>query len=143
MVCRTVNEHRRDILAPQVQAPGPPVFPDDVDWKSIDHELMYKILSLPSEVESADRFIKATWDIAYPPDFEDWFEERKFRYSQFGLIAYKLSEDLTTKYNIQKKIYNDWNPSEDLKQELDAVSKRLKARIERHQEFAKEMFGDK
>ena len=130
-------------LSPQVKAPGAPVFPDDVDWKSIEHELMYKILSLPAEVESADRLIKATSDIAGPPDFEEWFEERKFHYSQFGLIAYALSDELCNKYSIQKKIYNDWDPVADLKRELKIVAKGRPKRIDSYSFFVKKILGDK
>ena len=31
----------------QAQTPLAPAFPEDLDWKSIDHKLMYRILSLP------------------------------------------------------------------------------------------------
>lgn len=44
-------------LEPQVKEPGVPVYPEDVDWKSINHELMYRVLSLPSEVKAAERLI--------------------------------------------------------------------------------------
>lgn len=85
-------------LHPQVTSPGPPVYPEDVDWKSINHELMFQILSFPSEVEEGDRMIKATWDITGPPDYNEWFTERRFHYSKFGLIACKLSDDISKRY---------------------------------------------
>lgn len=122
-------------LEPQVTAPHAPNFPDDIDWKSIDHELMYKILSLPAEVEGANRLIHAASKIANPPDFEDWFEERKFHYCQFGIIAYKLSEELCLKYNIKKKVYNDWDPLNSMMQELGTIIKRREERMKRHLEF--------
>ncbi|MGJ7030937.1 hypothetical protein [Niabella hirudinis] len=130
-------------LEPQVKAPGAPVFPDDVDWKSIDHELMYQILSFPSQVEYADRLIKGTRNFADPPDFEDWFNERKFHYSQFGLEAYRLSEELCRKYSIQKKIYNNWDPVADLKSELNKVMERRQRRIQSHSNFVKKILGNK
>lgn len=111
-------------LEPQVKAPNSPVFPDDVDWKSIDHELMYQILSLPAEVENAERLINGTTEFSGPPDFEEWFIERKFHFSALGLYAYKLSNDLCNKYNIQKKIYNNWNPEETFKKKLKEASKK-------------------
>jgi hypothetical protein len=94
-------------LKPQVKSPSAPVFPEDVDWRAIDQDLMYKLLSMSSEVDAADRMIKFSENIASPPDFEDWFDERGFYYSQFGLTAYKLSEELSKRYNIKKKTYND------------------------------------
>lgn len=110
-------------LEPQVKIPAPPIFPDDVDWKSIDHELMYKILSFPSDIIAGNKIINFSTDIASPPDFEEWFEERRYYYSQFGLTAYKLSEELSMTYNIKKRTYNDWNPVEDFKRELTKATK--------------------
>jgi hypothetical protein len=129
-------------LEPQVKAPHTPVFPDDVDWKSIDHELMYMILSLPAEVESAERLIKAASEIAEPPNYEDWFDERKFHYCGLGLMAYKLANDLSTKYNIKKKTYNDWDHVANLKKELEAVIKRRQKRMQEHRKFVNKILGD-
>jgi hypothetical protein len=136
------QRNKQGYLEAQVSAPSAPIFPNDVDWKSIDHELMYMILSLPAEVESAERIINAAAGIADPPDFEHWFDERKYRYSQLGLVAYKLSEDLCSKYNIKKKIYDsNWNPAIRLKQELDEVIKRRQTRAERDKQFVNRILG--
>lgn len=75
----------------------------DLDWKSIDHELMFQLLSFPAEVEEGDRVINATWEITGPPDFEEWFIERRFYYCLFGLMSYKLSDDLSRKYVSERK----------------------------------------
>lgn len=122
-------------LKPQVKAPGPPVFPNDVDWRSIDKDLMYEILSLSSEVESADRIIKAAGNMATPPDYDEWFSERAFWYGQFGLTAYKLSKELCEAYNIQMKTYGDWNPVTDLKNELLLIQKRRDKEKHSHDKF--------
>ena len=44
-------------LEAQVSQPKGLPLPDDVDWRSIDHGLMYKILALPSRIERDNRFI--------------------------------------------------------------------------------------
>lgn len=128
-------------LKPQVKAPSPPFYPEDIDWKSIDHELMFQILSFPSEVEDGDRIIKATWDITGPPDFEAWFIERRFHYCQYGLMAYKLSDDLSRKYGIKKKTYNDWEPVEDLKEELQKATLERQLKIEEYKKILKKILG--
>jgi hypothetical protein len=122
-------------LKPQVKAPGPPVFPDDVDWKAIDPDLMYILLSMPSEVEAGDRMIKFTENIAGPPDYEEWFEERRFYYSHFGLTAHRLSGELSSKYKVPKKVYNDWNPVADLEHELNEAKRGRQKRITEYQLF--------
>lgn len=130
-------------LSAHVESPGPPVFPADVDWKSIDHELMYNILAFASEVEAGDRIIKATEDVAQPPHFEDWFNERKFHYSRFGLIAYKLSKDLCVKYDIRQKDYKGYDPEADLKQVFETVGKWRQKRMEEHGQFLNKVLGAK
>lgn len=125
----------------QVKALGAPIFPDDVDWKSIDHELMYKILSLPAEVESAGRLIDATLNFSGPPDYEEWFDERKFHYSGFGLTAYHLSNELCTKYKIQKRTYNDWDPVADLTRELETVARTRQKRFQDQRQFVEKTLG--
>ena len=128
-------------LEPQVKAPGPPVYPDDVDWKSIDHETMYKILSFPADVESSESIISAAWEVAHSPDYEEWFEERAFWYSQWGLAALALTEDLSKKYSIRKKTYKNWDPVAELKKELEAIHQRRQKRFEDHKKFVNSVLG--
>ena len=123
-------------LEPQVIAPGPPKFPNDVDWRSVDQEIMYKLISFPSEVEAGDRMIAHTKDFAYPPNFEDWFLERKYYYCTFGIHAYNLSNELTNKYGIKKKVYNNWEPESDFKEEFAKISERRIERIEANKRIA-------
>ncbi|KQR95192.1 hypothetical protein ASG01_04895 [Chryseobacterium sp. Leaf180] len=128
-------------LEPQVISPPVPKYPEDIDWKSIDHNLMFEILSFPSEIEDGNRMISASNNIAFPPDYQDWFDERKFYYCQFGLIANKLSNGLSQKYGIKKKTYNDWDPVSDFTVELKAVAKKRNHRIEDHKTFVKRILG--
>lgn len=128
-------------LVSQVDIPSAPNYPDDVDWKSIDPDLMFELLSFPSEIEDGNRIISAATTIAYPPDYQDWFDERKFYYCRFGLIANKLSNDLSKKYGIKKKKYNNWNPVEDFSNELRAVAQRRNHRTEEHKAFIIRVLG--
>ncbi|MDN5478540.1 MAG: hypothetical protein L0G39_16520 [Chryseobacterium sp.] len=128
-------------LEPQIISPSAPKYPDDIDWKSIDHDLMFELLSFPSEIEDGNRMISSSSNIAFPPDYQDWFDERKFYYCQFGLIAHKLSNDLSQKYGIKKKKYDDWDPVNDFTTELKIVAKKLNHRIEDHKAFVKRIFG--
>jgi hypothetical protein len=87
-------------LEPQVEMPKPPVFPADLDWQTIDHGLMYKILSLPNQVEAGHRSVCAIGEFAFPPDYEEYFEERWLQFAELGLIAAQLAFDLRTAYGI-------------------------------------------
>ncbi|WP_433780458.1 hypothetical protein [Flavobacterium anhuiense] len=129
------QKNEQGCLEAQVSHPSAPLFPDDVDWKSIDHELMYKILSFSSDIASANKIIDSTWEFTGPPDFEEWFEERKFHYAKFGLHAYELADELCERYEIKKKTYNDWDPKAELKRELKLVNEKREKRILRQQSF--------
>ncbi len=128
-------------LEPQVKTLGPPVYPDDIDWKSIDHEMMYKIISFPADVEGADKIIRAAKVVAKPPNFEDWFDERAYWYAQFGLAAYALAEDLSKKYCIKRKTYNNWDPVAELKANFEAIRTRREKRFEAHRSFVDTTLG--
>lgn len=109
---------------PNIQAPDAPVYPDDVDWKSIEHELMYKILAFPSEVKGSERVIIDMWDISQGIDYLHWYSERAYWYSSYGLQAYRLSRELALKYGIKSKTYPAWDPEKEF--------------TEKHQRFAME-----
>lgn len=127
------GERNKDgYLEPQVIAPGPPIYPNDVDWRSVDQEIMYKLISFPSEVEAGDRMIEFTKNIANPPNFEEWFLERNFYYCNFGMHAYNLSNELANKYGIKKKVYNNWNPELDFQNEFTRSSQIRKQHIEKN-----------
>lgn len=128
-------------LKPQVKIPSPPIYPDDVDWKSINPELMFKLLSFPSEIEEGNKMINFAGEIAGPPDYEEWFVERKVFYSKFGLIAFKMSEELADRYHIKKKTYNNWNPVTDLTGELKSALKDQKKLEEEQREIIKRILG--
>lgn len=111
-------------------------FPKDIDWKSIDAELMYKLLSFPTDIESFHGQIQMAWDI----DLKDrtiGMEERAFHYAQWGIHAHKLLDELCNKYGIKKKTYNDpnYNPVADLTKERDRLHHRRSARFRQSAEL--------
>lgn len=89
-------------LRPSVEKSGPPVYPKDIDWKSIDHKLMYKALSLPNKVLAADRSIGLAADIASPPEYDEVFEERHIQYSRIGLLTLEIIKGFRARYGIEE-----------------------------------------
>jgi hypothetical protein len=55
------EEDNQGVSTPRVKAPPPPVYPSDVNWKSIEHSMMYTLLSLPASAASAANYVGA-WD---------------------------------------------------------------------------------
>lgn len=118
-------------LEPQVPLPGPPMFPEDVDWKSIGHDLMYRLLSMPAEVEEADQaigFVRSV--VAFPPDYDEFFEERSYQYGQIGLKASALADELRKIYSIPQRELGDWNPLEKLSEAIKEVEETRQKRAD-------------
>lgn len=139
-----LNEGQRNsngCLAPQINHPTTISYPEDVDWKSIDSEIMFKLLSFPSEIEDGNRLIQATEKFAEKPDYADWFNERKYYYCTFGLFALKLSNEISKKYGVKTKKYIYWDPEKDLNEKLSVVNKQRRQRIEEHKNFVKRVSG--
>lgn len=86
-------------------------YPQDVDWKAIDPELMYRVLMLPNQVADAEQSIGNVGEhVASPPDYEEYFEERQFQYAKVGLIALQLASDLRCASHLPPKDYSAWDP---------------------------------
>jgi hypothetical protein len=118
-------------LAPQVDEPSPPAFPEDLEWKSIEHGLMYRLLSLPSEAEAAARMIGAASEHAFPPDYEEAFEERQYQYARLGLAAFALTKEIRKEYGIPPKELGDWDPVEHLSKGKEQVEEQRSKRRQR------------
>lgn len=113
-------------LQAQVALPNGLQFPADVDWKSIDHGLMYRILALPSRIEADNRVIAAVGDDSFPPDFDEVFDERQYRYACLGLDTADLVQTLRRTYGIPPREYGRWDPAQTLRDK--------KAKIDRTRE---------
>lgn len=120
-----LNQGQRDqegCLVPQATDPGPIVYPEDIDWKSIDPKLAYRLLSLQPSAESADRAISAAVEFTDgPPDYKDIFEERYLQYSKIGLLVTELENEICKTYKIPSDDSEDWKPKESFKKIIKQV----------------------
>jgi hypothetical protein len=103
-----------------VQVPVPEFDPEvaKVEWKTLPADLMYEILSLPIEIEAADRSINDAKEyVAMPPDFDEFFEERQYQYAQLGIKASNLAAKLREFANLPRKSCAKWDPVEYMEKE--------------------------
>lgn len=100
------------ITRPRVADPTISI-PQDVDWRSIRPDLMYRILGLPNEIDVARHSIEfVATEIAGPPDHEEYFEERIIQYGQLGLAALALADEIRETYGIPQRNYANWRPKD-------------------------------
>lgn len=91
----------------------PPKFSPEalaVEWRSISTELMYEILDLPYKAELAGHIIEDASKNSFPPDLEDYFEERQLQYANLGLLAAAISAKLRTEAKLPERSVAHWDP---------------------------------
>lgn len=115
-------------LEPQAAQPKELLLPTDVDWRSIDHALMYNILALPSRIEADNRAISFAAEHSFPPDYEEVFEERRYRFACLGLDAAALTHTLRSRYDIPAQELGDWCPIDYLTDEKTKIEKQREDR---------------
>jgi len=109
----------------QVSPPPTPKYPDDIDWQSINPALMYDILSFPNSIEAAKEAIRATDDFAFPPTYDEFFEERQHQYSLLGLKALDIADCLRNQFNFPSRRFEGWHtpPEKIFQKKLDQIKK--------------------
>ena len=123
-------------LRPQVSLPDRLEYPDDVDWQSIRHELMYDLLSLPEWVVRSNRTIQfIANEIAAPPDYDEAFEAQHEEYATLGIQAFELAATLRRTYGLPERTKDGWDPLTYLKQEKRKIGDQRQEADRRHAEF--------
>lgn len=98
------------------------MLPQDVDWKSIDVQLMDRILTIPNKMENASASVNFVGEmLAGPPYYEEVFEERRYQWAKLGLLALDIASDLRTTYGLQQPDYSMYDPREVLKKHFVAA----------------------
>jgi hypothetical protein len=91
---------------PRVVAPPTPTYPTDVDWHSIDHRLMYDLLSLPNAADKASGMVDSCFEHAE----DSGFETRSFEYATLGLKTFELTQRLRKTYGIPNQDLSEQDP---------------------------------
>lgn len=91
-------------------APEPSLaYPDDVEWRSIDPDLMFRALNLQNEIRMAKDFISFSWE---HESENETFRERQYRFAGLGLAAVGVVADLRKMAGLPPQDYEEeyWNP---------------------------------
>lgn len=98
---------------PQVAAPEPPAFPDDIDWTSISPNLMYRVLALPNLALGTARFIIAATEYSFPPDYAEVFQARWEGYADLGIEALGIVAALRRQFKLPEPSIDIGDPEWD------------------------------
>ncbi|MEM1149939.1 MAG: hypothetical protein AAGI03_05195 [Pseudomonadota bacterium] len=96
---------------PLVELPPKLTLPDDVDWTSIPPDLCYRILSLPSREKSAADAVSFMGG----PGGGDPADARDEHFTDLGLLAHAIAQDLRAAFGLEAPRRNEWDPAESLR----------------------------
>ena len=118
------------------QAKTPNIEPEtlDVNWKVLPSKLMYKVLNFPLEIEHSNGVISSIAEhVAFPPYYEEYFEERHYQYSNLGLIVFEINKELRMLGKLPDKSFGEWDSPQKMKSlNVDAIkSKELREEQQR------------
>lgn len=109
-------EGNRGEATATTETPSPVIFPDDVDWRSIDHQLAYDLLALDNKIYDAKQAINWAADFSSPPDHDEYYEERRHQYAMLGLEAARLARVLRDTHDLPRRVFGEWNPETKLRE---------------------------
>ncbi|MBD8663044.1 hypothetical protein IFT59_07230 [Rhizobium sp. CFBP 8752] len=75
-------------------------FPADADWRVLEPQMMYRILSLTSSIAVITRGIRMLGYQAGPPNFGDKYKYRCDEFAGLGLVTLKIIDDLCDRYRM-------------------------------------------
>ncbi len=117
------TESGEEYYVAQVRQPTPPVYPDDIAWRSLPETLMHQILGLPNKARTTDRYIDGISKyVADWPDYSDFFDARQEGYAKLGHEALSLVEQLAKRFHItathKAEFGDEWDPKELLAEKI-------------------------
>ncbi|MDF4975182.1 hypothetical protein P3748_16930 [Vibrio parahaemolyticus] len=81
----------------------------EVEWKVLEQDLLYDILSLPQLIHQVESYISSVGEHAFPPDYDEYYTARTSKFASLGLIAIQLSEQLRTIGKLPMRKIEDWD----------------------------------
>ena len=88
---------------------------------------MHRALAMTTKARSTNRYVSASAENAFPPNYEEFFEPRREGYAQLGLAALELVNDLRKQYGIATKtrseLGSEWDPKAHLHDMVDRFEK--------------------
>jgi hypothetical protein len=99
-----------------------------VEWRSLPTTLLYDVLDLPRQAESASQYVDHAFEYATLPDRDEGFEERQFRYATLGIAASGLATRLRQHARLPGQGIEDWNPVAYMEERLAEIGAMRRAR---------------
>lgn len=131
------TESGEEYCVAQAEKPDPLDFPNDIAWRSLEENLMHRILALPNKARSTEKYLSICAENACPPYYSEVFEPRQEGYARLGIDTLVIVEELRKRYKISvessAEIGIDWDQKAHLEDVIEKIAKVQAKREERRQ----------
>ncbi|MCQ1855832.1 hypothetical protein [Neorhizobium galegae] len=113
-------------------------YPGDLGWTSLKRELMYAAFRLKVEHDSVVKGLEFVGsEIAFPPDYEEYYSEKRVLFSNQGLATLELVRSWKDHYGVPTADRRDYDPRTTFDRMLAQRAKYDAEREARRQELEK------
>lgn len=121
------------VASPQVSDPSFEPQSIKVEWKALPSNLMYEILNFPTEIENTHRILRNVWEYdAFPPDYDEYFGERRYQFALLGLKAFQMSNKLRRIAKLPKYERQDYDPVDIMNRTKTKYEQIMQLKAEEH-----------
>lgn len=100
-------------------------YPSDLGWTSLHRQLLYAGFKLKAEHDSVENSLEFVGsEIAFPPDYEEYYEEKSVMFSEQGLAALELIRSLKDHYDVPTANRRSYNPRDTFERKIEERRKR-------------------
>jgi hypothetical protein len=126
-----------------IETPEAPRFPDDLDWRSIDPQIAFNLLSLNNKLEQARRDVGLAMEYAETEnDLDQYYDTRRNAFAKLGIEAAEIGRGLRETYGLPRRSFDRWNPEEELKSVRASFEKKERAAKQQKAGYAATDVGD-
>lgn len=99
-----------------------------VEWKSIEPNLMYSILSIPLELAEAEDYLEGVAEHDDPPH-DGYISARQIRFAELGVMVTEIARKLRFEAGIPARPTKEWNAESYLRRRLQVLQEREAKRL--------------
>jgi len=96
------------------------------EWKLLPTKIMHALVHFPNDIDIANSLISAASEHAFPPDYEEAFDERQYQYAKLGIKASRVASDLRAFAKLPPREAEGWDAVKYLEDQLAVIVDRRK-----------------
>lgn len=130
------GQYEADITS---KIPDVPVYPADIDWKSIEPKLAFRILGVSRLMDDAGAQVGAASEFASPPEYREVIDVRQAEYGKIALEALLLSDELRSRFKLGPRPAQSFDMRSAITKAISDIEERDRKNAELHAQMMRDL----